>query len=110
VEVGVVVPIGLYQSVGVTVLGSPEGTVTAGKESLSGQVVPGDSSLANLNAFIMLSYAWHFWDKLSAGINFNLAYSSYFGDPRRGTGIDIGLPTACSVMLYSGTMCLGFPP
>lgn len=90
-ELGVVIPIGLYQSVGVTVLGSPEGTVTQGRDTESGQIVPGESSLSNLNAFVMFSYAWHFWDKLSAGINFNLAYSSNFGDSRRGTGIDIGI-------------------
>lgn len=90
-ELGAVVPIGLYQSVGVTVLGSPEGFVETGREMGNGQLTAGDSSLSNLNSFFMLSYAWHFWNKLSAGINLNFAYSSSFGEPTMGTGLDIGL-------------------
>jgi len=90
-ELGAVVPIGLYQSVGVTVLGSPEGFVEKGQEMGNGQLTAGDSSLSNLNSFFMLSYAWHFWNKLSAGINLNFAYSSSFGEPTMGTGLDIGL-------------------
>jgi len=90
-ELGAVVPIGLYQSVGVTGLGSPEGFVETGREMGNGQLTAGDSSLSNLNSFFMLSYAWHFWNKLSAGINLNFAYSSSFGEPTMGTGLDIGL-------------------
>ena len=58
----------------------------------------------------MFSYAWHFWDKLSAGINFNLAYSSNFGDSRRGTGIDIGITYRLLRHALLVIMCLGFQP
>ena len=89
-EVGVVLPIGLYQSAGLTVLASPEGTVSQGITGPDGAITEGTETFSNTNAFVMLSYAWHFWDKLSAGLNLNLAYQTGFGEPRMGTGIDIG--------------------
>ena len=89
-ELGVVYPIGLYQSAGLTVLGSPEGYVEQGVEGPGGVITTGTETYSNTNVFVMLSYAWHFWDKLSAGLNLNLAYQTGFGEPRMGTGVDVG--------------------
>ena len=92
-ELGAVFPLGLYQSFGVSVLFSPEGKFSSGVSiGQSGQISESENPtyISNNNLFIMASYAWHFWDKLSAGINLNFAYQTLYDDPRMGTGLDFG--------------------
>lgn len=97
-EVGVTVPVGLYQSAGFTFFFSPEGYVfPGGIDEETGSLIPpvdlGDAvlGLSNTNLLFMFSYAWHFWNKLSVGANVKLAYQTAFGDPAMGFGFDLGL-------------------
>lgn len=89
-EFGVVVPIGLYQSAGLTFLFSPEGTVQEGVLAEDGKIEFADAGSSNNNYFFMASYAWHFWNRLSAGVNVTGAVQTAFGDPAWGLGMDLG--------------------
>ena len=79
-EVGLTIPIGLYQSAGVTFLFSPEGTVQEGIVS-GDNLIPAKGGKSNSNYLIIASYAWHFWNRLSAGLNLSTAIQTAFGDP-----------------------------
>ncbi|NLL13005.1 MAG: tetratricopeptide repeat protein [Fibrobacter sp.] len=89
-EVGLTIPIGLYQSAGVTFLFSPEGTVQEGIVS-GDNLIPAKGGKSNSNYLIIASYAWHFWNRLSAGLNLSTAIQTAFGDPVWGVGMDLGL-------------------
>lgn len=88
---GLTVPVGLYQSLGLTFVGENDGDVI-GAKSENGRIVtdPNDKS-SNSNLFFMLTYAYNFWSRFSLGINLSFAYQTNFGDPRMGTGLDLGL-------------------
>lgn len=90
-EVGLTIPIGLYQSAGLTFLFSPEGTVQQGTIISDGNIVAASSGTSNSNYLIMASYAYHFWNRLSAGVNLNASIQTAFGDPAWGIGFDLGL-------------------
>jgi tetratricopeptide (TPR) repeat protein len=95
-DVGTIIPIGLYQSVGVSLFGQFDGDVTSGTidpNISSNEIKFSDSTtLSNTNLVCMLSYAWHFWNRFSAGANVKVVYASNFGDnPKRGLGVDLGL-------------------
>lgn len=86
-ELGVTVPVGLYQSVGVTwfTLGTASYSATQDFAAMAEQVN------ANHNYFVF-SYAVNMWRTLSVGININLAQENLFGDENRvGIGADLGL-------------------
>lgn len=89
-EAGIVVPIGLYQSVGFTFLFSPEGDVQEGIVS-GDKIVPAGGGKSNSNYIMIGSYGWHFWNRMSAGLNLTWAMQTAFGDPVWGMGMDLGL-------------------
>ncbi len=88
-ELGVTVPIGMYQSAGFTWVGEDDGTVNEA-EVIEGRLVPGEETYESQNNFFMLSYAINPWKRLSVGGSFTVAHQSTFGDPRVGYGLDLG--------------------
>jgi tetratricopeptide (TPR) repeat protein len=110
-DVGAVIPIGLYQSVGVSMFGQFDGDVTSYRnlDANNNQIIPGDSSsLSNNTLVYMLSYAWHFWNRFSAGANVKVAYISNFGDsPEIGTTFDLGLTYRLFRNAFFGDHVLG---
>jgi tetratricopeptide (TPR) repeat protein len=90
-ELGAMYPIGLYQTAGVSVIGEDDGDLYGSKIENGVLVSDPNSVKTNQNYLIMLSYAYNFWSRLSAGVNLNFAYMSQFGDPVMGTGLDLGI-------------------
>jgi len=90
-ELGAVMPIGLYQAAGVTVLGEDDGTVTGGTLDQDGRMVPSGTGERNVNSFFVFSYAVNPWNRLSLGVNILGAYQSNFGKSLKGIGADLGL-------------------
>ncbi|MBD3239097.1 MAG: tetratricopeptide repeat protein [Chitinivibrionales bacterium] len=90
-ELGVVVPIGLYQSVGAGLIAESGGDIESGVLDADGNYVPTDGRVSSSNYFGMMSYAINPWGRLSIGANVNVAYQSNFGDSEYGVGGDLGL-------------------
>jgi len=90
-EIGVTVPIGLYQSVGVTWLGENGGNVDETKWE-GNRITPTGFTKSNQNHFFAASYAINPWNRLSIGANISLAYQTNFGDPLTpAVDADVGL-------------------
>lgn len=90
-ELGVTVPIGLYQGAGFTWLGQDDGEVQQGTiDPATGRVKMSGDKERNVNSYFMLSYAINPWNRLSVGVNAAFAYQSNFGDPIMGIGADLG--------------------
>ena len=95
-ETGAVVPLGLFQSVGFSVLGvtsnepiqaaiwNPNANGGAGGIELTGQ------QFFDNHMLIMGSYAINPFNKLSFGINVNYYRTPNFGDPIQGLSVDLG--------------------
>ncbi|MBD3240921.1 MAG: hypothetical protein GF331_10075, partial [Chitinivibrionales bacterium] len=91
-EIGVTVPVGLYQSFGISVLGELGGEVTESIfDASTGAFIDTKESSGNDNAFAVFTYALKPWRQLSVGLNANVAYQSNFGAPRYGFGLDLGV-------------------
>ncbi|MDG5814131.1 tetratricopeptide repeat protein [Chitinispirillales bacterium ANBcel5] len=91
-EFGLNVPLGLYHTAGITTLIEGSGYAYEAITDGQGRLVPTDNRSQNTNFFLGLSYAWHVWNRLSVGTNFNFAYQSNFSyDALRGFGLDLGV-------------------
>ena len=92
-EVGLTVPMGLYQSLGLTFVAENDGTVFGAKPVGANDYLEQDpnSGKSNGNYFVMLSYAYQVWSRLSLGVNLEYATQTNFGDPLMGVGLDLGL-------------------
>ncbi len=90
-ELGVTIPLGLYQSIGVTYIGQFDGNLP-GSSSFGGDqwVGSGDGS-SNSNLFLAGTYAYNLWSRFSLGANLVYARHSNFGSPTQGLGLDFGL-------------------
>ncbi|HEX2959203.1 MAG TPA: hypothetical protein VHO70_20380 [Chitinispirillaceae bacterium] len=110
-DFGTIIPIGLYQSVGVSLFGQFDGDVTSGTvdpNSSNGIQFSDSSTLSNTTLVCMLSYAWHFWNRLSVGANVKVAYASNFGDnPESGATVDLGLTYRLFRNAFFGDHILG---
>ncbi|MDR0303325.1 MAG: tetratricopeptide repeat protein [Chitinispirillales bacterium] len=91
-EGGAVVPIGLYQSVGFTVLGvtSNEPIMGAKWDPDKEEIVSTGTPYYDNHMLFMATYAINPFNRLSIGANLNIFKTPNFGDPIRGLGIDIG--------------------
>jgi len=89
-EIGGTKPIGLYQSVGLTVVGELDGDINEGQFQ-NGRLIISDNMTTNHNLLGMASYAIHAWNRLSVGLNVKMAVHSL--DTARTWGIipDIGI-------------------
>jgi tetratricopeptide (TPR) repeat protein len=92
-EAGITLPVGLYQSFGLTYAG--EGTsLPLAKWQWSQDNKGGMDSLGNASDhenLFMLSWADNVWGRLSLGVNLSLSYQTLFGVPRFGIAGDFGL-------------------
>lgn len=89
-EVGVTVPVGMYQSAGFTWVGEDDGQIEQYKVSQE-RLKPSGEYYEMQNNFFMLSYAINPWKRLSAGASVTVAHQTNFGDPKLGLGLDLGL-------------------
>jgi tetratricopeptide (TPR) repeat protein len=111
-DFGMIIPIGLYQSLGVSLFGQFDGEVTSGivdPNISSNEIKFKDSTtLSNTNLVCMLSYAWQFWNRFSVGANVKVVYASNFGEnPKRGLGVDLGLTYRLFRNAFFGDHILG---
>jgi tetratricopeptide (TPR) repeat protein len=110
-DLGAVIPIGLYQSAGVSLFSQFDGSVTQGLDidmGSNGMQFGDSTTLSNTNLVFMLSYAWHFWNRLSAGANVKVVYTSNFGvNAKRGLGVDLGLTYRLFRNAFLGDHVLG---
>jgi tetratricopeptide (TPR) repeat protein len=93
-EVGLTIPMGLYQSLGLTFVAENDGSVFAAKtptDATDYLVQDPNNGSSNSNYFVMLSYAYQVWSRLSLGINLEYATQTNFGSPLMGVGLDLGL-------------------
>jgi len=90
-EGGATLPVGLYQSVGVTVVGELDGMISQSTYTPSGNLEVMDSVSSNHNLMGMASYAIHVWNRLSLGVNMKFAVHSLDTFQTRGFIPDIGL-------------------
>ena len=92
-EFGLAVPIGLYQTVGVTYLG-----LSARDDMPVAEYNPNDpyhpimkDSINDIHSLVMASYAINPWNRLSLGANLNFYHKTNFGDAITGLGFDLAL-------------------
>ena len=88
-EIGVVVPLSLFQTAGMTIVGERGGSVSG--VAFEGDTIVSTGTTQNSNLFFVGSYAFNPWRKLSLGANLSIAYQNNFGDPRWGVGADLGI-------------------
>jgi tetratricopeptide (TPR) repeat protein len=90
-EVGVTLPIGLYQSVGLSYFGQGAGSIPPTDPTIQDSITYLESFVSDLKNLFMLSYANNLWGRLSVGANFSLAYETNFGsDANIATAADLG--------------------
>ncbi len=94
-EAGLSVPIGLYQTAGVSWLGNFSGSYP--RTEISGsELVQTDEDISTSENLFLFTYAINPWNRLSVGANVTLVYQSLFpelGDEARtniGYGFDLG--------------------
>ncbi len=90
-EFGVIIPIGLYQSLGVSYLGLSTREDIAQTKWEDGVIVPTGDTLNDNHSLIMASWAMNPWNRLSIGVNLNLFHETNFGDAKTGLTIDLAL-------------------
>ena len=91
-EGGVTVPVGLYQSVGLTMLGvSTNEPIQKYSWDENEGVYQEDGTFTDSHFRGMLSYAINPWNRLSVGANLNFYYDDNFNDAIYGLALDIGV-------------------
>ena len=90
-EGGVVIPIGLYQSFGFSVLGVTSGEPIKVVQWENDQITETGEEFRDNHMLYMLSYAINPFNKLSIGANVNWFRTPNFGEPIMGLGLDVGL-------------------
>ncbi|MBD3345718.1 MAG: hypothetical protein GF401_11715 [Chitinivibrionales bacterium] len=93
-EMGVTLPLGLYQSAGVTWVGQNSGSYKGSYWDDNQQVSIDGGEISSQSHFFMLSYAVNPWRRLSLGLNLAMAYEKLFNEETRMSippGVDIGL-------------------
>ena len=101
-EIGLVYPIGLYQTVALTALlqGVNAYDATDNKLDLTG------TKINDQQYFLMGSYAWNVWSRLTVGANVNII-SYPFANNSIGIGLDLGLTYSLLNNPVIGTHLLG---
>jgi tetratricopeptide (TPR) repeat protein len=89
-EVGLVVPVGLYRSIGASLVYENGLPIDNGYyEGITFHAL--SMPVNNDNAFGMISWADNVWKQFSYGVNLNILRQSNFGDPCQGMGLDAGV-------------------
>ncbi len=91
-EGGATVPLGLYQSVGLSILGvtANDPIQPAHWDPETKTIVNNGSPFNDSHFRAMMSYAINPWNKLSLGGNFNIYYDPNFGEKILGFALDLG--------------------
>ncbi|MFP4162439.1 MAG: tetratricopeptide repeat protein [Chitinispirillaceae bacterium] len=106
-ELGLVMPLGLYHTAGLTWVCENGRPIESG-EFEGDRFVFSDEQKNNVNSQYMFSYALHLWRGLVAGANFNLLTQSNFGeDMDYNIGLDLGLSYRLLYHQFWGTHSLG---
>jgi tetratricopeptide (TPR) repeat protein len=90
-ELGVVYPIGLYQSVGFSYFGQSAGSVIP-TDYKNDSIIPGrEQSISDVKNLFMASYANNIWGRLSLGVNVSVAYETNFDTANISPAVDLGV-------------------
>lgn len=89
-ELGATMPLSLYQTVGISILGE-SGNDVVDYVFNDDEVLEKAGTSRNNNLLFMGSYAINPWGKISIGTNINLAYQGNFGEAAWGFGADLGI-------------------
>lgn len=87
---GATLPIGLYQSVGIEIVGELDGRIREGYLD-NGVLKVRDSEKSNMNIMGMAAYAIHIWNRLSIGASAKYAVQTLYGNYDGGLMFDLGL-------------------
>ncbi|MGD9202602.1 MAG: tetratricopeptide repeat protein, partial [Chitinispirillia bacterium] len=92
-EMGVIIPIGLYQSVGLSYMGlTATDDIPVTKFNPDSREIDSTGEVMNdMHYMLLASYAINPWNRLSIGVNLNLFSETNFGDARIGGTIDLAL-------------------
>lgn len=104
-EVGTVIPVDLYNTVGLSLIGENGGKLN--NYSFRGNELIKDGTSRTGNFLLMCSYAINPWRKVSIGANMNMVYENNFGDPTWGVGFDLGVSYRLLYHPKWGYHCLG---
>lgn len=92
-EFGLILPVGLYQSVGISYLGlMAQGEIASSEwDPVTQQIIETGDTLNDIQSLIIGSYAINPWNRLSIGANLNLYHKTNFGEAIVGVGFDLAL-------------------
>jgi tetratricopeptide (TPR) repeat protein len=90
-ELGLTIPVGLYQSWGISYFGELDPSIDSTYFDAANNIQSADKKLSGSKHLLMLSYANNIWRGLSVGGNLNLSYHPNFGDPVTNVSADLGL-------------------
>ncbi|MFP4416643.1 MAG: tetratricopeptide repeat protein [Fibrobacterota bacterium] len=98
-DLGATMPLGLYQSVGVSWLGLSADNIESNGGWIQGAngdweplpLVGQDSLISDAQNFFAFSYAINPWNRLSVGANVTIGHHSNFGSAKTGLGFDLGI-------------------
>jgi flagellar motor protein MotB len=91
-EVGFTVPVLQRQAAGVSLIMENDGKVgTSRLDETANRLVMNESTISNRNFFGILSYSLMPLERLSTGININVAHQTNFGESQTGVGLDLGV-------------------
>jgi tetratricopeptide (TPR) repeat protein len=88
-ELGATLPVGLYETWGISYFGQTSGSVDETVEN-NGVITPTGKKMTDMKNLVMLSYANNIWGRLSVGANASLDYESNFDTAHISTALDLG--------------------
>ncbi len=91
-EGGAIMPLGLYQSVGISMLGvtANDPIEAAEWDPINNVIKPSGKTFNDSHFRAMMSYAINPWNRLSLGANLNIYYDPNFGEKILGFAVDLG--------------------
>lgn len=89
-ELGITLPIGLYQSAGIAVVGELDGEVREATLLNNNQLVLGDP-VSSFNAMVVGAYGIHLWNRLSVGASAKVGVQTLYGYNNVGVMLDLGV-------------------
>jgi tetratricopeptide (TPR) repeat protein len=89
-ELGATLPVGLYQTWGLSWFAQTAGSINVTGFSAGGGITDSGITNSDFKNLFMLSYANNIWGRLSIGANASLNYETNFGEPNIGSAVDLG--------------------
>ena len=88
---GITLPIGLYQSVGVEVVGELDGKIREGHLNNQGVLEVRDSEKSSMHLMIIGAYGIHIWNRLSIGASAKYGLKTLYGANEGDLMLDLGV-------------------